>query len=678
MALDKITETIAHFIGVFDLTNEQARLREQYEEFTALRRQAELDKLADPTKIDINSDLELKSGEYKPLPHELQEAPSEDAPIAPQVSLPDESLPPSQAPLGNEQTEVVEQQGGGDVDVQQVAIAAHASQAADPDPVDEFQGSAFTFTAQYLYLSDNDTLGQGDFRDVGEMIEQIVAAHMQAEILHAMPVPVSAIGHFLSISNVEALAEAMRAEFNTEVDGVTIHRFYGEDALGTVVNGEHVEEMPEWETLLPLFHQPDDTESTEDEVSAYPEEWDQSEDLEFETGHTVITGGNLLINETDISIGWVDAPFIALGGKLMELTMISQVAVVSDRDQGAQGQSTSGTQVVQAAQIENESNAAPWLPEDPTGDAQPTFANIDWITGDLLVANFVKQVAEATDIDHINTEISATSSYFALGDNELVNSNKIVEVGSYYDMILIGEDMISVDMVFQTLVLNDDDHSTDAPELLAAVEDEEEEAPGPSSTTAPDEGNLLMNQASLKTLGEDSKESISASLSDMLTIEDSNQEALEQALLNDPMFAGLEQLRVLKVDGSLLQVNIIEQVGILADQDDVQVIGPGKSGLHTVKSSNALLNKANITKHGVDSVVMANSDTYSDLLLHQASLIDTPETESGDELVNEAIAFLMEDDLLPEAAHNGKGFDKSIAKDMNQFDDADGMQNMLA
>ncbi len=71
MSFDSVTEKIAHFIGTFDLTIEQARLRDQYEEFTALRRKFELEELEDPTIITIRAELSPEEGAYKPLPYKF-------------------------------------------------------------------------------------------------------------------------------------------------------------------------------------------------------------------------------------------------------------------------------------------------------------------------------------------------------------------------------------------------------------------------------------------------------------------------------------------------------------------------------------------------------------------------------------------------------------------------------
>ncbi|WP_170335364.1 type I secretion protein [Ruegeria arenilitoris] len=649
MALDSVTETIAHFVGTFELTIEQARLRDQYEEFTALRRKAEVEELEDPITIRVKADLKLDPGEYDPLPYRFKTPPTEpvlpppvDGPVQETIIVLGEPTAEGQLVPDNQ----LGQSGNLDFVIiqQQPEIGTH--------------GSAVTYTMQTLTLSDNDTVGQGDFRDTETMIAEAEEALDMALSLHAMSAPSLAISDYMSSDYVEGLAEQMQTPMNSDVEGVTIHQFHGGDAMGIIVNGEHVEEAPVWSELLPEHHQPEEDAEAE-AIAHLPDEWDQSEDPEFDDGHTVIVGGNLAINEVAANVAWVDAPFIAVGGQAISLTMVSQVAVVSDMDQGNAG-SGSGTNVVQSAQIEVEAKAAPWLAQSTDDAEQPSFLSVDWIHGDLVVANFVKQMIDATDIDHIQTEISAASTLYAMGDNEMVNVSDLIQLGSFYDLIMIGGDMISVDMLFQTLVLMDDDVVTG----------------GMAAGTGGGDDNLVMNQASLTTIGEDSEGELNDNLTEAMALSDMDLAALEEALLNDPMFAGMEQMRVLKIDGNLLQVNIVEQVTMLADQDDVHLSGPNGAETEVLSGSNAMLNAANITKIGVDSTVMAAGGTYSDLLLHQASLIEMPENEESEELANEAIALLMEESAGV-AGQAGMGTQGPQLTPSEMLSPDDGLQSML-
>lgn len=652
MSFDSVTEKIAHFIGTFDLTIEQTRLRDQYEEFTAQRSKVELEELEDPTAIRIKAKLDLDPGVYKPLPYKF-------------MTPPDDPTPPPYFGGPVEETVIIlnppiigfpalpEYELGGGQEFQFNMIFEQ------PEIVTELIGSAVTYTFQTLVLNDNDVVGEGDFRNVEELIAQTEAAAELAATLHAVSAPSYAISDYLSTDYVEALAQEMLEPINADVEGVVVHQFHGADALGIVVNGEYVDEAPAWDDLLPAYHKPEEGEE-DDTPDPMPAEWDQGDDPQFEDGHSVVTGGNLAINQVNTTVSWIDAPYIAVGGKSVNLTVVSQVAVVSDMDEGAPGHE-SGTNVVHSSEISVEGNAAHWIDQETGGEEQPALINVDWIYGDLVVTNFIKQVIDATDIDHIETEISATSTLYALGDNEMVNVTDIVQLGSYYDLVMVGGDMISVDMLMQTLVLMDDDVVTG----------------GMAGTEAGADENLLMNQASVSTIGQDVHEQLEENLTAALDLTEDNMDALEEALLNDPTFAGMEQLRVLNIEGDLLQVNVIEQATVLSDQDDVHLSGPDAAATEVIAGSNAMLNAANITKAGVDSTVMAANGEFSDLLLHQASLIDMPTNEEIEDIANEAIALMMEEMSMPgdETGIGPKGADLTPGE-MATADD--GLQTMLA
>ncbi len=659
MSFDSVTEKIAHFIGTFDLTIEQARLRDQYEEFTAQRRKAELEELEEPQQIKIKAELDLDPGKYGPLSYRF--TPPEQQPDLPFLNgfpVQDTFIaldPPVEDSLFLAYPDLF----GSRIETKIIYIETTPEITYEFTLETELIGSAVTYTFQKLYLNDNDTVGEGDFRDADALMALTEAAAETASSLHALSNVSYDVSDYLSVEYVQALAEEFKSAELTEVEGVTVYQFHGDAALGIIVNGEYVDEAPVWADLLPDYHQTDEEEE-DTGPSPLPDEWDQDDESGAEDGHMVVTGGNLAVNQVSATIAWIDAPFIVVGGKAVSLTAISQVALVSDMDKGAVGHE-SGTNVVQSTEIAFESQAAHWLPEGAGEGEQPVFVTVDWIHGDLLVANFVKQIIDATDIDHIQTEISASSTLYALGDNQLTNISDLVQLGTYYDVIMIGGDMISVDVLHQTLVLMDDDVVTGG---LPATDDQSDE-------------NLLMNQATVKTQGQNTHEALGDNLAGALDLAQSDMDALEDALLNDPTFAGMEQLRVLKIDGSLLQVNVVEQVTILADQDDVHLEGGATDATEVVAGSNAMLNAANITKAGIDSTVMAADGSYSELLIHQASLIDVPDNEEIEEIANEAIALMLEENgaVGDKDAFGPNAADLTPAELTNA---SDGLQSMLA
>jgi hypothetical protein len=645
MSFDSISETIAHFIGTFDLTTEQARLRDQYQEFTALRRKAEMEELEEGAAVKVRADLNLDPGKYDALPY------------APSVSHTDIPLAPNPQPLMPVPDGPLQTGPGPDQVLPDATIASTSIPilVAKPILIPELIGSAVTYAIQTLDLNDNDTIGQGDFRDVDSLVQQGQELADVALSLHAVSSPSFSISDYQSSEHLESIVAEMQAPFEAPSEDVTVHQFQGEEAMGTIVNGEHVEELPDFLELVPSHHLPDE-EDDSDHPDLLPTEWDQSDDADFGDGHTVIAGGNLAINEVAITVGWVDAPVIAVAGQSVNLTVVSQVAIVSDVDEGPED-SQSETTVVQSSSIAVESNEASWLDDNVSEEGQDPLVAITWISGDLFVTNFVKQEINATDIDHIETQIDATTSLFVLGDNDLVNEVSVVELGSYYDLVLIGGDMVSVDFVHQTIALIDDD-------VVSGVVAEE------------DNENLVMNHVELTTIGEDTHEELSETLAEVLPLQEMDADALEDALLNDPQYAGMEQVRVLKIEGDLVQVNVVEQVTTLQDQDDIHVQGGNGAIASALGAGNAVLNAASISTIGVDSVVMASEGEYSDVVLHQASLIETEGEDLGTELANEAIAILMQETSGPGKSDLAPGHNKLTPSEMASVDDA--LSSMLA
>ncbi|WP_108862399.1 type I secretion protein [Ruegeria sp. Alg231-54] len=645
MSLDSISETIAHFVGTFEITIEQTRLRDQYEEFTALRRKVELDELDDPISIQIAAELDLPPGEYDPLPYKLLPPPA-DLPLPP---VPDGPLELSEIYVGPS--------FGPDPYIPDVQLGTEQTAVLilDPQVPPLIIGSAVTYTFQAIVLNDNDVIGHGDFRDIEIQIAQGEQMLDVALSLHAIATPSLNIEDYKSLEYLESLAEQMQSPMISQIEGVTIHQFHGEDALGVIVNGEVFEEIPDWDDLLPAHHQTEDEEE-DDTPDMTPDEWDRSDDDEFGEGNTVIAGGNLAINEVNITVAWVDAPVIAVGGKSVSLTVVSQVAVVSDIDQGEPGVQ-SDTNVVQASFIGTEAGEEWWQDDNEAEPGEEPIVSVTWIQGDLWVTNFIKQVIDATDIDKINTEITASTSLFTLGDNVLSNVTNIVQLGNFYDLIMIGGNMVSVDMLHQTIALLDDDVYG-------------------GGKPAEGDDNLVMNQASLTTTGEDTVEELDMAHAEAMPLQQIDREAFEDALTSNPDYAGMELLRVLKIDGDLLQVNSVEQVTLLQDQDDISLEAAAAVDAAVNGAGNALLNAANITKTGVDSTIMAAGGEYSDLLLHQAALIDIPEVPDASELANEAIAIIME-----ETAGIGENAIAQAQSNLTPSENAstdDAMQTMLA
>jgi hypothetical protein len=141
---------------------------------------------------------------------------------------------------------------------------------------------------------------------------------------------------------------------------------------------------------------------------------------------------------------------------------------------------------------------------------------------------------------------------------------------------------------------------------------------------------------------------------------------ISDALAADPLFEGLETLSVLYITGDLIKTTVIEQTNYVGDADQVHLaleefIAENGGDVTLTAGSNALLNAATIEDSGIDSIVLAGGEVYSDALIYQAELIDTdaaPEGVALAALTNEAVAAFLASDMIdpdPLAADDGGG-----------------------
>ncbi|MCA0998068.1 hypothetical protein [Alloyangia pacifica] len=207
-------------------------------------------------------------------------------------------------------------------------------------------------------------------------------------------------------------------------------------------------------------------------------------------------------------------------------------------------------------------------------------------------------------------------------------------------------------------VADPDGSDTYAP-LAEVAADEAEAAP---------QGNMLLNEARIEKTGVDTSVEITETMSEIVAGMHDDMDILREKLLQDPALAGLEYARVLMVEGDLIQSRIVEQTTALTDNDDIRLPDALPEEMELVIGQNALMNMASIDDIGIDSQVMAAEGAYSDLLIHQASLVDEPVPESGD-LLSEAVAFLAETELAAEQQLDDLAAEMGQMKDLMQADD---------
>ncbi|MCE6967570.1 hypothetical protein [Cereibacter sphaeroides] len=669
MSLDPSTEAISRFIGSFHLELEAERMRSDYEAFRAAGKLAEeapqepvpFPALSAPHELqDFAPGLKYAPAVPAAAPEPVEPAETPPAPVEP--IAPDLLLPLREAALP-----AVQGSGG--------EVAEGLPVLVPPPP-----NTILTVTVQVADLSDNDLLDFGTpdvFLPVGLQMATLEALAGAAAALGAdvdAGLPAHAVP---TLADAGAMAARMIATGEAPAaPGVTEVTLHGAEALGIHVEGAPAGVLPDFLDLLPEALRPAEEETAptgEDGPgggaatagSASGSAGIQTghggrdgggnggggagdpasdprldpgapsaglfSDMEVEPGHAVGTGANLAVNETLITLRWVDAPVIAVGGTVVELAAISQTNVMVSS--ALPGTAPSG-QAINAAAIEHLSSGGAGTAA--TGSGAPEDWRIVTIDGDLTAMNWVQQYVFLGDMDRAEVIFTGSSTWMGLGGNIVSNQAAIVELGFHYDLIVVEGDMLSLTSISQTNVLLDSDIVTGAPAGTVTAQD-----------------NLQLNSARITQSGIDTVTEMTAGIRDTL-------EAMAAgggpgaAILDDPAFAGLDGLDVLYVRGNFTKLNVIEQVNVLGDSDQLHLACEGLAAaggqIGIVTGSNAQANLAHVFDDGLDSTVMAAGGGYSDALIHQAGLIDLDAPPGGVALapvVSEAVAFLAEGMIDP-------------------------------
>ncbi len=656
MFLDKITESIAFFIGLFQLITEAVRGRQEYESFEHGRDEQKLEEIRaaareheadygpegyDPRVNDADAyaprfaDPDLQAPDRSPVPQPSQ--PVGDAAVPPDtaaVALPDPGAP------------------GGVI----------------PPMLSFAPGSVAEFTIQQNILFDRDSLNTSDaLANAWANLQEQLTAHatQQAEALQVLDLSPFAAPAGTTTAEARDLVGAVSRASEEAAEAlpaadVTFAR--GADADGITVNGASASEMPDWQSMLPEL--PERDRDGPDDFSAGSKA----------APHTLLTGGNLAQNQVSAVSSGVDAPVIAVRGDVVSLDVISQVNVM--RDDAAQAQSDN-TMLNQAAFSDR-----PSVVEGPdlgTTTGNTPFVNVTTLTGDLINYSWTEQINFVGDEDTLSTSISGWESWISTGENELINAESLFSGGMTFDLIIVEGDMTTQYLVSQTNVLADEDVLATGVQAGSGQTPSNDTAEGLAATS----GNAAMNLASITHTASDQLTSLTDGLRDVLDKFDPDAPNLS-GFLSHPAFEGAEGLNVLHITGDLIKMHSVTQINVLSDGDLVGT-SPGAAGQQTETGSNAAVNVAGLTDAGIESVVMAGGSVYSDAVLHQANLVseDAPPPnvtlvqDTDKALATEAVAFLS-DDMAAGQPRTETGQEAGASVTADGAAHSDVMQTMLA
>ncbi|MCG7629128.1 hypothetical protein MHM88_15060 [Epibacterium sp. MM17-32] len=724
MLLDKVTETIAYFIGLFQLVTETARGRLDYDSFKAAETSNDLDPLISHS---TNRDINFSPEGHDPLVHNPH-AQLHKAAVATAVSS-EIGLPQIKAPMIPDAPN----------------LPGEAIVAAGPAPISgpfvlevPPPGGSIHFTWQENHLSDRDTISidpatQDAWNTVQTQLMQELKA--SAEALQILDLTDGSAFAEMDVFEIEAQVETLVALAEAQIetaDGASIHLATGSDTQIVTVNGVEHEELPIWTELLPDVPQEDDDEESaatttasatagtttasssapqpgtaiegsgvvglpqEDIATTTPPDTETDPVSPSETAtaspaaHTVVTGGNVAINAASSVTGGVDAPVIAVAGSVASFDMISQVNVLLDvsASPGAENLLQNSAAFSGSPSLPGAQPAAPATGPAGGGPA-PGMVAVSTIDGDLINFSWTRQINSAVDDDAVQVTTSATESWIDLGGNMLLNTNALFSQAMGFDLILVGGDMISQYIVQQTnIVLDWDYFASGAPQdVLPGGTGDGLFSTGGTTSAASDTstgGNALMNSASITHTALDTFSGMTATFQSVLDSFGAGGSDISP-LIGNSALQSQPVLNVLYISGDLLDVHLLSQLNILSDGD--LITGGAEDGLGTTIHTglNAAVNDAHLIDVGMASEVFAGGEVYSDAVLYQANLIaeDLPPTDvflapdSIDGLASEAVAFLSDDlNTQPSNAEDISVGETSIAQDGPIHSDV--MQTMLA
>ncbi|WP_395450376.1 type I secretion protein [Aminobacter sp. UC22_36] len=673
--LDKVSDAIAHFIGLFETASEEARLKQAYNEFKALQKADEL--LPDHQTVGIKVDASHSLEDFDPNVPYLGVRPEiEQLTVWSKVHFTPPDIHVPHGPFLHNFAHSPEGMtvGSGGIVLPQIsppgdlaAIINQEIRLSDNDYV-SFGGSGLTFTPPVV--------------DDTPMVELHQAATDLSPIDDlTLPGTTEEMASF--VTTAIARLDGFDADDHGNADVFTTK---GETIEGTYINGQLVDEadVPKMEDYVNFLKEHDEDAKGPDaplDTSHAPDSSDFMDGWGDGTANPSVTismGGNTVINDCVVVNDWVSAEVMAVMGDHFSINAIVQINASCDVDSvgaavggwpfdpGGQDQSFNIAMFKHIDPSAGEANAAPEAPP-----AFPSYYVVTEISGDLIMMNWINQYAFITDNDVCIASSSGVQSMVSTGENTAFNGVSLNELGNYYDLIIIGGNVYDASIIHQLNLLIDND-------TIGAVSGFSTSGEGSVST----DGNLLWNQASIINVGNGTCEPLPDGYNTAASNLASGNHELPNSILQDAAFDGIGILRVLYISGDIYNLQYIKQTTVMGDSDQValamnQVTANPDTEWTITTGGNQLVNSATIVDVDGYSKVYVGGDSYSDEILIQANLVSSdPDlgAQNPDILVTEAVAFLGDgsDDTGGDASHSNP-----IAPQPADSASADVMQHML-
>ncbi|AXV17705.1 hypothetical protein CYG48_17960 (plasmid) [Neorhizobium sp. SOG26] len=683
--MDKITEDISHFIGLFQLAVEEAQLRNAYGDFSYYA-----------SKHHLNSQPFVPDAFEAPYdfvgfdPEVNYKAPSYTAPLWHPKLSGDIAHPPIPTVGLDDSQDVIDHPD-------HLFLSAQLGRASLVRTI-EPPGSVANYLVQAASLSDDDTFSVGGSGMVfsPEAIDKAEILEAARDALDASPLREFARPGSTTeiIDLIDSIAAELRglaaAPLVAPEDAGNQPLFFVKQSdvlTGTYVNGQIVTVAP----VLKDYFSPEDETDEEDAAAAEDEPRNENWEDDGPEPNVVVSpdgsitiddrvefvgGNNVAVNEAVVNNLWTGATVTAVVGNHVEVNAIVQTNVIQDSDA-----ITSALEDWTKGDVPTELfNIATFERTDPLEDNAdvaaatsgfPSAWAVAEIKGDLVITNWLEQYIFMSDNDIGILSSSGVTTNVIAGDNTSANHTSIFELSKRYDLIIVGGSLYDASIIHQTNILFDND-------VVGAVAGFETAGHG----TVSHGSNLLWNEALIRNVGGgdrfgDMSEGYAETAQDFA----SGAYRLHSDVLTDPSFAGRGALSVLYVSGDLVNIQYIKQTAILGDSDQIalamKAVRPDSDAEWSIATGgNTLINAAAIVDLDSFGRTYVGGEQYSQETLFQAELIThRPELLGLDPnvLVNEAVLFL-DDAMLNDGAHATDHFTPPLHDAQYQHD---GMQHML-
>jgi hypothetical protein len=659
MQIEKFSEIIAHFIGIFETTTDEMRLRAGLTEGTGpAENNPALDDLVANTPT-FASDLALQDYDpdvnYRSVSYEIAYG------GARRFGRPFEESIEKLSEIAHRDVSSLPRFGSPqDIDIE----------TEEELQVFDGPGSVIRFTTQVNILYDDDYLdmtgGNHAPRDTSFVVEKLAEFSAKAEIFS----PFSDLHRTDTLEGVKQIA----GDMETYIQGVRdsgqtsigtgeppadnpndqAHDFVlaGDEITGPYMNGKHVSGIPALDDLLPdrgLAKLPEEPDETQTSVEQHDPAGNSLE---------VTAGANLVANIASVVNTAVISSVTAVMGDYHQVDAITQVYVYSDNDSIASvfhsSADATGVTAYNIASFERDTfqSTQPQTTVDVHGDPIfPMAWRVSVIEGDVSFVSWIEQYHFVTDNDTMTVTTSGSEATVLTGGNTTLNFSSFFQMGLQYDLVIVGGNVYDINSITQISLLYDND--------WARAEDGVD-----GGATIQSGNNLIWNLAAIHNVGTNDRfETMPDYMHEAEKGIQERDPTMPEGLSTDSNFQGYVGVNVLYITGNLYDMTIIKQVAVLGDSDDVtqaaaELLKNNQDAVITIDTgSNTVANIAEIVDYdSFGNTTYVAGQLYSDAILIQGGIIehDTTQPETaGEKLANEVIAFL--DDDAPQGADSGDG-----------------------